>query len=326
MEVDITSYMKMAETSTPKRFSGSSSQCEGVSYSYDFKRGDLTFSTSKKAVHYGIDGDFSLKLNYCPLCVKLWNGKPSCTVPRIYGSCGIDEPRIRYAMDYKTTLGLNKDYTLSSSTELTRFRILDPCEITFVNYDVTDRVRSEMKKELIALEKNIDDQIRSIDVKSSIQSFWNTLDSPIPLDRYGYLYLNPRSVALSQIKYNNKKAYFSLNLAMAPIVSTNRLAPKKNPLVEMADFKETNGFNITADVKASYDSLSSILTSFLYDKRIQIKGKDLILKEINIPGTQDGRLVIGVKFEGNKKGLIYLTGNPVLNKERQLLEFRQVDF
>ena len=116
MEINLAPFLNEAEKNTPKIFTGNTSQCEGVSYDYNFRRDKIQFSTSDKAINYALNGDFSLKLNYCPLCVTLWNGKSSCTVPRLYGSCGIDEPRLKYSLGYKTSIHLNKNYTLGSKT------------------------------------------------------------------------------------------------------------------------------------------------------------------------------------------------------------------
>jgi len=326
MEVNLSPFLKSAENNTPKVFSGNTSQCEGVSYDYNFRRDNIQFSTSKKAINYVLNGDFSLELNYCPLCVTLWNGKSSCTVPRLYGSCGVDEPRLKYSLGYKTSLHLNKNYTLGSNTQLNYFKIIDPCEITFVNYDVTDRVKTEIKKELIALEKNIDNEIKGIEIKPKINAVWEALKTPIGIKNYGFLYLDPGGLALSSIRYRNQKAFFSLNVIFSPLFSTKPLSFSEKPLQEMVEFEEMNGFDIITDVRASYDSLSSILTKEFYNREITLKGRPIFIKEVKLVGTQASRLVISMKFEGFRKGTIYLVGTPEMNFEKQTIEFKNVDF
>jgi len=326
MEINLAPFLNEAEKNTPKIFTGNTSQCEGVSYDYNFRRDKIQFSTSDKAINYALNGDFSLKLNYCPLCVTLWNGKSSCTVPRLYGSCGIDEPRLNYSLGYKTSIQLNKNYTLGSKTNLTHFKIIDPCEITFANYDVTGRVKTEVKKELIALQKNIDKEIKGIEIKAKINSTWEALQTPIGMSSYGFLYLNPKSLALSGIRYRDQKAFFSMNVFFSPLISTAPLNFPEKPLKEMVKYQPMSGFDIIADVRASYDSLSSILTQEFYNKEINVKGRPIVIKELNLVGTQENRLVLSMKFEGFKKGIIYLIGTPQLNIEKQTIEFEHVDF
>ena len=148
VEVNMSGMFAEAEKSTPLIFDGASLSCEGISYTYAFSREPISFSTSPSQLETKIDGGFSLDLSYCPLCITLWNGKESCTVPKIYASCGVDEKKRGHTMRYLTTLGLSKDYKLISKTALEEFIIKDPCELTFLNYDVTERVQKEIEKEL----------------------------------------------------------------------------------------------------------------------------------------------------------------------------------
>ena len=59
----------------------------------------------------------------------------------------------------------------------------------------------------------------------------------------------------------------------------------------MSTHQETNGFDITADFKASFDSLSAILSKELFNYEIQIKGKDFVIKDLTIVGVKDSKLV-----------------------------------
>ncbi|MDB2408642.1 hypothetical protein N9W09_02520, partial [Crocinitomicaceae bacterium] len=71
LQINMNPVLDLVEKSTPKTFTGAKSACEGVSYNYDFRRNPIIFTTSLKEVNYTLKGDFSLKLNYCPLCVSL---------------------------------------------------------------------------------------------------------------------------------------------------------------------------------------------------------------------------------------------------------------
>ena len=69
----------------------------------------------------------------------------------------------------------------------------------------------------------------------------------------------------------------------------------------MEDHQKVDGFNIVADIQMGYDSISSILTNHLYDSEIPIKNKTLVVKELAIVGSNEGRLIFRVAFEGFKK-------------------------
>ena len=325
LQINMAPVLNLVEKSTPKTFTGAKTVCEGVSYNYDFKRKPIVFSTSSNEVNYTLKGDFSLKLNYCPLCVSLL-GKSSCTVPRIYGSCGIGEPRRRYSMTYGTSIKLNKDYSLSSQTRLKNFQINDPCEITFINIDVTNKVKAEVENELKAMESKIDKEISAIDVKSKVDSVWMALKKPIELGSYGYLFMNPNRIAISDLRYNDKEALFNLNLFFSPFISTQKQEMINNNLSDMPDYNQVSGFDITADLNASYDSLSSLLKKEFYNYEILIKGREFIIKDLSIIGASEGKLVFKVSFDGHRNGIFYLIGTPVLDEENQILSFEDIDF
>lgn len=325
LQINMNPVLDLVEKSTPKTFTGAKSACEGVSYNYDFRRNPIIFTTSLKEVNYTLKGDFSLKLNYCPLCVSLL-GKSSCTVPRIYGSCGIGEPRRRYSMTYGTSVKLNKDYSLSSKTRLKRFQINDPCEITFVNIDVTKKVKAEVENELKAMESKIDKEISSIDVKSKVDSIWRTLTKPVELGAYGYLFMNPNRITISDLRYQDKDALFTLNLFFSPFISTQKREVMNSNLGDMPEHQKVSGFDITADLNASYDSLSALLKGEFYNYEILIKGRTFIIKDLGIIGVSNGKLVFKVVFDGHRNGIFYLIGTPVLDEVNQVLSFEDIDF
>ena len=325
LQAKLSTIFNMVESNTPKEFSGAEQSCEGISYAYHFRRDPFEFNTSAKEVLYTLNGDFSLRLNYCPLCVTVF-GNSSCTVPRIYASCGIGEPRIRYNMTYGTRIKLDKNYTLSSITRLKNFKLIDPCEITFLNYDVTDEVREEVVKELKAMEDEIDNEISQINLKSKVDSLWRELNKPIKIGSYGILNMNPKRITISDVQYQEKTANVSLNLFFAPFVSTQDEVRANVNLEDMSTHQETNGFDITADFKASFDSLSAILRKELYNYEIRIKGKDFVIKDLTIVGVKDSKLVFKLVFEGHRNGTFYLIATPFLDKKNQLLRFDDIDF
>ena len=121
-------------------------------------------------------------------------------------------------------------------------------------------------------------------------------------------------------------AFFNLNLFFAPILTTNKVAGFESNLGIMDDHQKIDGFNIVADIQVGYDSISSILTNHLYGSEIPIKNKTLVVKELAIVGSNEGRLIFRVDFEGYRKGTIYLTGVPKIDTVNQILTFSELDF
>ena len=325
IELNIESLLAQAEESTPLIFKGSSGQCEGVSYTYEFSREPIVFSTSSSHLQTQIDGGFSLDITYCPLCISLF-GNESCTVPRIYASCGINEKPIGYSMKYATKLGLSKNYDLSSKTVLKDFTIKDPCELTFLNYDVTEHVQLEIAKELKSMQTELDEKIEKLEVRKKIEDAWIGLQLPISIEPYGFLQINPKSFSTTELSYDGKIASFSLSLFFSPLISTEARPKDYVPLSEMSIEQRAEGFEITTDLEASYDSLSVLLTKKLAGDVVLIKNKKIVVRSLRIMGSQSDKLILKMEFDGFRKGAVYFVCRPSLDIETQELRLTDIEF
>ena len=326
IEINLKNQLDEVEKSLPKSFEGSQQQCEGVSYSYKFNREPIDFDFKKSSIYYEIDGKFQIKLNYCPSCVTLF-GNESCSVPRIYASCGLNgEPMRKVTVAYNSEIELASNYKFQSKSELKKFQIHDPCEITVFKFNVTDKLKNEVKKELEKLEEDIDKKIESINIKPLLNDAWKELNTPISIDKYGFLYLSPKAISMSQLNFENKKVKLNLNLKIAPFVSTDPTKFEKTSLPNLSAYQKEKGLDLTIDIRASYDSLSSYVNQAIKGSVIELKKKKIIVKHLEIFGTQDAKMLFKMSFEGSKKGVVYLTGNPKLDTAKQKILLEEVDF
>ena len=327
VEIEMKSYLKMTEEALPKKFIDSIYQCEGVSLSYIFIREPIDFKFKNSSIDYEVDGKFELKLNYCPKCHELWDKNGSCTIPRVYVSCGSgNEAMRRVKVAYTTNISLGENYKFKSTTELKKFNVLDPCKITLFKYDVTPEVEKEVTKQLVALEDDIDKQIEALDVKSSLKDVWSELQKGLPISTYGFLYMQPKSIGMSELQFKNNKVFLDLHLAVYPFVSTEEQKEKITALPALEKFSGKSGFNLNLDIRASYDSLSAFVGKEFVGQEFDFKRKKIFVTGIKISGAQDQKLVFKMDFDGSKKGTIYLTGIPVLDIISQKISMKDLDF
>jgi hypothetical protein len=326
IEISLKSQLEETEKALPKTFEGKEQQCDGVSFEYKFNREPIDFQFKKSSIYYEVDGKFQLKLNYCPSCVNLF-GKESCTVPRVYASCGANgEPMRKVTVGYNSEITLNSNYKFQSKTELKKFDIHDPCEITVFKYDATGKVKKEVKKQLENLEKDIDKQIEAINIKSQLEEAWSELQKPMAIDKYGFLYLKPNSISMSDLKFENKKVRLNLSLNIAPFVSTDPVSLKNSNLPNLTEYKNENGFDLTLDIRSSYDSLSSFVNSTIKGYVFEFKNKKITVQSLQIEGAQESKILFKMTFDGAKKGVLFLTGIPKIDSIKQQLYMENVEF
>lgn len=326
IELALKPYFKDIEKSVPKEFEGNEAVCEGVSYQYFFKRNPIEFSTTGKNMRFAVDGAFWLKLSYCPKCVSLFGSEDNCLTPRIPASCGVNEPLRRAKVAFSTSMKLSPSYSLQSTTKLESFDVTDPCEITVFQYDATKQLKKEVTNALKGLEKEIDNQIASADVKSSIESAWKSLNEPIHIAPFGYLCFQPIAMAVDPIVFEKEQAQVALHLRMKPFFSTSKPAQKEVKLPPLEDFKEENGFQVELDVRSSYDSLSSLLNQNFLGQTFHFKNKEIIIDSLFIHSAMHQKINIKVHFSGDKKGVFYLTATPTFNPKTRTLSLPDAAF
>jgi len=326
LTINLDPYFKEVEKSLDKSFKGDEQNCEGVSYSYNFIRDPIQFFTRGDHLYYEVDGKYSLKLNYCPDCTSLFDKQGTCVVPRIYVSCGVGEPMRKVKVGYSTYFKITPDLKFSSQTDLKKFETVDPCEITVFQYDATNKLKKEVTAVLEELEKDIDKEIGSIDLRTDIKEIWKVIDDPISLGKYGYLSIQPKAISLSDIQFVNQKALVFLNLDFQPSISTIKPSHVAKELPALSEYKKRDGFDINLEITGTYDSLNSILNSQLSGKSVMIKKNEVIFNSVSIEGASDDQLNLKVDFGGKRKGTLYLKGKPEFDTLTQIISFPDLAF
>lgn len=331
IEMEMKSYFNEADKAVPYEFSGQEQQCEGVSFSYKFKRDPIKISGNPKKtgqieVGIGIEGKYTLNLNYCAKCTDVFSSNSNCLTPRIYTSCGVNEPMRKISVEYQTLIDLKKDYKLDATTTLKEVTPKDKCQITVFNFDATGQLVKEVKVALKEVGKEIDKGVESVNLKKEVTSIWNTFTEPINLNGYGYLYFNPNQLAVNKLRLNGTKLQFDAVLEAFPKVSLVSEETKNNKLPDLSKLDSKEGFSINLDILANYDSLSQIINNQLNGKTITIKNNTIVFQDAKVYGANNNQLSISVAFTGSKSGQLFFVGTPVFNDSLQEISFPDMTF
>lgn len=326
IKINLKPYFDLTDGSIDRNFNGEESNCSGVSIKYAFNREPIQFKGVGEKLQFDVDGKYSLWLNYCPACSDMFASDPYCLTSRIYASCGVGEPMRKIHVGYETRIRVAYNYQLKSYTKLREIKALSPCNITVFNYDATARLEKEVKTALVALEKDIDKEIETIDLRPEMEKTWELMSQPTDLEGYGFLELNPQAIAMDEITYKGDTAYFNAILTANPKILSEKSGDKTRKLPNLTAYEERDGFDISMDVFSKYDSLSAILTRNIAGKKLDIKGKEVIFDSLNIYGASQKKLHIKINFSGSKSGIVYLTGTPVFVPDSQFISFPDLVF
>ena len=326
VKINLKPYFDDTNKSVPVEFEGGDNSCEGVSYAYYFKRRPIQFKGNDEGVQIDVSGSYSLRLAYCPECTSLFSSSQSCIIPITYFSCGIGEPMREMFVSFNSKIGVTNDYHLKAKTSIDKVKAITPCKVTLFRFDATSTLESELKKALKYVAKDIDKEIGTVDLRPDMAYTWSALEEPIDLDGYGYMFMNPKAVGMSEIKYKGDTAYVDAYLQAFPSVRLDTIGFRPTELPNLSKFEVGEGFDVKMDVTAKYDSLSQLLSRNVSGMKTDIKGKEIIFGDIEIHGAANRQLHIKVNFSGKKSGTLYLTGTPEFDAKTQLISFPDLEF
>ncbi len=326
LTIDLTPHLKEVEESIPKKLEGEETMCEGVSYSYSLNRFPIKFSGKGEALSYTVQCEYALKLNYCPSCTYLFNTNGSCVIPRVYASCGIGEPMRKMEVKYTSSIGIDKSWKFTSKTNLDKVTAIDPCKVTFVNYNATDELLKKVTITLKELEQDIDQSITEIDLKPMMQEVWGAMNEPMNLSGYGYLYLNPTKVALDKINFDKTYAHVNLNLTLQPKLIFDLQTVVPSPIPSISKYSSGEGYELIVDIEADYDSLNTLFQRNIVGQKMEYQGKKIVFDDVKIHSTKNQKLNIALTISGSKKGILYFEGTPVFHALTQEVSIPDLTF
>lgn len=321
ISINLPQYFKKLNDAVPTDFHSSNWTCEGVSYELNAERKPIYFLAKEKELTFSTMLDYDLKINYCPKCSYLINEKGMCLTPRIKGSCGIDEPKRKAEIGFTSQVAVLPNYQLSSSTEVSQLKLIDPCEITIAAIDITGRLKNELSTQLELVAGQIDEKIEAVNIVNEIQDVWSELSMPISIPSYGYMHFNFKALGIGTHSFHQNKLNFPIELKATPEFFTESTEKKLNSLPQLSPTLKRKGYDVTIQLHLGYDSLSSYISEALSKEIIFIKNKQIRLDSILTNPTSTSKMMIDVYFSGDLRGTLKLIGTPCLQDSTQQLFF-----
>ncbi len=321
IKADLSNYFLMAEKSVPTENKGEENPCEGLRYAYLFKRGPLNFSGKDKFLKLSLNGAYQVSGSYCAKCAY-----EKCLLKTPTFSCGVHEPMRNISIGFISEVGLSSTYRLQTKTSVDFIQPIDPCKISFANIDITEKLVSQIRTSLQQLAAEVDIQTSTYPFRKQIEEVWNKLSGEFPAGELGYFYINPQSFSLSSIQFDGKYLNVQTGIRCQPAFSLKSEQQQKKPLPDMEKIGTENGFALFVDASLPYPELNRMAKRMLPDTTFVINGRSFHIDEISFMQAAENKLTTKIRFSGNKKGTIYLTGTPVLDTLKNEVSMPDLDF
>ncbi|MEP7278243.1 MAG: DUF4403 family protein [Bacteroidota bacterium] len=327
VKIAMTPFLEKAAVLVPKEVTSDGwpqyqqTSCD-FHYKYRFVPGGFTFNCINNLVQVKLSGTYQVAGEKC-VCAF---GKQ--TSPWIGGNCGFGkEPMRKTDIFINAVLQFQPNYTVRTKTSAQKVTALEKCTVSMFNLDITQQVMDSIKASTNAFCNSMDSVVNGLDFSSTTRLLAEKINKKIPLEKYGYLKINPSAVKMGKMNSNKDTLQAVLGIYCYPELhsdSTNNftasfLPPLQNEAV-------LPGITLYTNARYDYSFINTIINQLVKDTTFEIEGKKLILKNVVLNGAENGKVEILVDFDGDKKGSLYLTGTPQLDTASQVIIIPDLDY
>ncbi len=291
-------------------------------YKYRFLRSAMAITCVNNKLGVQFLGNYQVAGGRC-ICSM---NKP--VSPWISGSCGFgQEPMRKVNILINSQLSFLPNYQLRTLTRPDKLQAIDKCYVSLFASDVTQQILDSVQSSVASFCNILDETIAGMNFSGVFQQTAATAYRKTPMGKYGYILINPKAIRAGQLNYANDSFRITLGISCRPQLSSdsNNNHVKTNlPPLEQKEGK--SGAAIYLDAEYDYDFLSKLLTDTLRNQVFDIKGRTIVVKEVQVKGNNDHEVEIKVGFAGSNSGSISLRGTPILDTARQTLTLANISY
>jgi hypothetical protein len=327
VKVAMTPFLEKAAVLIPKEVTSDGwpqylqTSCD-FHYKYRFVPGGFTFNCINNQVQVKLGGTYQVAGEKC-VCAF---GQQ--TSPWIGGSCGFGkEPMRKTDIFINSTLQFQSNYTVHTRTTAQKATAYEKCTVSMFNLDITQQVMDSIKSSTNAFCYSMDSVVNGLDFSSTTKSLADRINKKIPLDKYGFLKINPSAVKMGSMNSVKDTLQAVLGISCFPELhsdSTNNYTASFLPPLQNAVVMP--GITVYTNARYDYTFINSIINQLVKDTSFEIEGRQVIIKNVLLNGAENGKVEILVDFDGDKKGSLYLTGTPQLDTASQVIVIPDLDY
>ncbi|HZZ84848.1 MAG TPA: DUF4403 family protein [Anaeromyxobacteraceae bacterium] len=261
-------------------------------------------------------------------CVRnpLAFGGPGCSK---VASCGIGERPRSVELALRSEASWSPDWKLQTRS---RFELAypDPCQITFLHYDVTPLLDGFLRPQLAKAAADLDARVaRAADLRARAEEAWKRLGQPIPLPGNAVLLLHPRAAHVSPLSGRGLAVDFTVGLTARPVIhlgpAPDEPTPPLPPL-EVARGPASPGFHVALDGRIPYAEASRQLEAQLAGRTFDAGGHAVTLRALSVSGAGGLAVVKAHVVTSAVEGDLYLVGRPTYDPATATIALADLDY
>ena len=291
----------------------------------------IAFELRRAPFRLSLVGEVATLETTVEYALRAWYNPP--LLPELSASCGTgDRPAPRLRVRIEAPIEVEDDWSLSTRS---RVAVLDRasqterdrCRMTFLDFDVTDRIVSAARTFLEEHTAEIDSAAARVDLKGQIEEWWTTLQEPIRLTDSLWLVFRPETVRRGPTLGSGDSLEISLAMRARPgIMMGPRPSLARVELPALDTGAVSPGLDLVVEAFADYSAMSAVLQEELGGTEVRRAGRTVRLDSLRMFGVGGGRLALQVLTSGDVVSRMYLIGTPRLDPATGQFSIPDLDY
>jgi hypothetical protein len=245
-------------------------------------------------------------------------------------SCGVAPESYRRArLGLQAEVGITPDWGLDLRITPDEPQQLDPCQVTLLGYDITDKVLAGMKDNLLKAARSMEQQLRDSSlVRQKVENAWLQAQQPVELSPGVHLLLNPERVRLSPWRSEGDTLTITpeiqvrpaLTLGTAPMVPYRPLPP-----LDLSPAPIQPGFQLRVEADLGFGQATAQLARQMVGQRFQTEKGTFDVQSVAVRGAA-GKVLLEIGLTGRVDGKLTLTGQPRFDPESGTIRLEGLDY
>lgn len=245
-------------------------------------------------------------------------------------ACGVAPESYRRALlGLQTELGLTPDWGLNLRIVPEEPVRLDPCQVTAVGFDITDRVLAGMKDSLLKATQGIEQQLRDPALlRPRVEKVWLQAQQPLELSPGVFLALNPERVRLAPWHSDGQTLVLTPEFQVRPTLTLGAPPAQPSrplPALDPGPASIQPGFRVRVQAELTYQDASAELARRLAGQRFETDKGVFEVQSVAVRG-RNGKIVLELDLKGRVVGRLTLAGTPRFDPQAGALRLDDLDY
>jgi hypothetical protein len=294
-------------------------------------RKSLAFELDREPFRVTLSGNVARLEATIGYALRAWYDPP--VLPEVSGSCGTgNTPKPRLKVVIEAPISVQDDWTLHTRSRIVSIERAsdaprDQCRMTFLGFDITDRVVDGARGFLEKHTRDIDAAAASVGLRARVEGWWRTLQEPIRLSDSLWLVFRPESIRRGDARGTGDLLEIPLSMNARPAIVVGPrpvLAPSDLPRLDTGAV--ATGLDLIVDAYADYDAVTGFLQDELGGAEVSRAGTTMRIDSLRVFGIGGGRVALEVLTSGDVVTHLFLTGTPRLDPKTGQFTIPDLDY